>query len=345
MDEGVATRTLGRSGLAVTRLGLGLAAVGRPAYITLGRREDLPAARTPEVMYGRTAELLDAAWAAGIRYVDVARSYGRAEEFLARWLGERGVAPAALTVGSKWGYRYTAGWAVDATVHEEKELSLARFEAQLAESRGLLGAHLDLYQIHSATAESGALGDRALLRALVGGRRSGAYRAIGLTLTGATSAATLRLAREAESDGERVFDVVQATFNVLEPSLAPLLAAAHAEGMGVIVKEVHANGRLTDVNARPDDAPLLGRLREIAASVGGVGERAPAPDVAELAVAFAGAQPFVDVVLSGAATTPQLASHLDALAIVLDPATLRRLSTIAEAPARYWSTRAALPWS
>ena len=32
----------------------------------------------------------DAAYAAGVRYVDAARSYGLAEEFLAGWLAERG---------------------------------------------------------------------------------------------------------------------------------------------------------------------------------------------------------------------------------------------------------------
>ncbi len=218
-------RTLGRSSLRVTRLGLGLAAVGRPAYINLGRARDLPAARTPDALFGRTAELLDAAYAAGIRYVDVARSYGRAEEFLTRWLADRRVAPHALTVGSKWGYRYTAGWTVDAAVHEQKELSLARFTAQLAESRSLLRDHLDLYQIHSATPES--LSDATLLDALVSGRRAGAYRAVGLTLSGPTSARALELALAARAGGERVFDVVQATFNCLEPSLAALLARAH----------------------------------------------------------------------------------------------------------------------
>lgn len=83
----VPTGALGRTGLAVSRVGLGLAAVGRPGYITLGRAGDLPAARTPEALYARSATLLDAARAAGIRYVDVARSYGRAEECLARGLG------------------------------------------------------------------------------------------------------------------------------------------------------------------------------------------------------------------------------------------------------------------
>jgi aryl-alcohol dehydrogenase-like predicted oxidoreductase len=330
-------RRLGQRGLLVSRLGLGLAAVGRPAYINLGRAADLPGERSPEALYQRTAALLDAARDAGIRYVDTARSYGRAEEFLARWLVERGVPPEAMTVGSKWGYRYTAGWTLDAAVHEQKELSRARFETQLGETRALLGDRLALYQIHSATADSGALADRALLRALVEARRAGAFRAVGLSLSGTSSARTLELALAARFDDEPVFDVVQATYNCLEPSLAPLLAGAHAAGLGVIAKEVFANGRLTAANERPDDAALLKRLRELAATRG-VG-------VDQLAVAFVLDAPFVDVVLSGAATTAQLASHLGAVTAPLDDDTRAALGEVAEAPGRYWATRGSLPWS
>jgi len=333
----VTTRQLGQRGLPVSRLGLGLAAVGRPGYINLGRAHDLPAERTPAALYARTAELLDAARAAGIRYLDVARSYGRAEEFLARWLGERAVGPRTFTIGSKWGYRYTADWRVDAPVHEEKELSLARFTQQLAETRALLGAHLDLYQIHSATAESGCLEDAALLRALVEGRRAGAYRAVGLTLSGPTSARALALARAARADGEPVFDVVQATFNCLEPSLAAPLTAAHDAGLGVIVKEALANGRLTPANTRPEDARLLGALGESAGRLG--------CGMDQLALAFVLARPFVDVVLSGAATTAQLASHLGALSLTIDPEMLATLAALAEPPTRYWQTRSMLRWS
>ena len=329
--SGLETRTLGRRALPVSRLGVGLAAIARPGYITLGRAHDLPE-RSPDAMYARVADVLDAARAAGIRYVDVARSYGRAEEFLARWLRERGTPRDALTIGSKWGYRYTAGWRIDAPVHEQKELSLARFTAQLAESRGFLGDRLDLYQIHSATAESGVLSDGALLAALVEGRRRGDYRAVGLTLSGATSARTLELARDARVDGEPVFDVVQATFNVLEPSLAGALREAHDAGMGVIAKEVFANGRLTDANARPEDAALLEHLHALA----------PGVPLDHVAVAFVLAHPYVDVALSGAATTAQLASHLGAVATTIEP---RALASLAEPPERYWATRASLPWS
>jgi len=333
----VPERRLGRSDLAVSALGVGLAAIGRPGYITLGRARDLPRERTADALWGRTAEVLDAARAAGIRYVDVARSYGRAEEFLARWLAERTVPRTALTVGSKWGYRYTAGWAVAARVHEEKELSATRFETQLAETRALLGPWLDLYQIHSATADSGVLADAALLGRLVAARRAGAYRAVGLTLSGAASARALDLALAAWFDGEPVFDVVQATFNCLEPSLGPALARAHEAGLGVIVKEAFANGRLTDANQRPDDAAMVATLRRRAATCG------LAPD--QLALAFVLEQPFVDVVLSGAATAGQLASHVAALPARLDDESRAALAGLVEPPDRYWATRATLPWS
>ena len=327
-------RTLGRSGLVVSRLGLGLAAIGRPAYINLGRARDLPATRTPEALYRRTAELLDGARTAGIRYLDVARSYGQAEEFLARWLAERDVPPGSLTIGSKWGYRYTAAWTLDAPVHEEKELSRAHFETQLAESRANLGPHLDLYQIHSATA--GCLEDAALLHALVAGRRAGAYRAVGLTLSGPTSARALELALAARVDGERAFDAVQATFNCLEPSLAGGLARAHEAGLGVIAKEVFANGRLTDANTLVEDASLVHGLRAAAA--------ARSCKIDQLALAFVLAHPFVDVALSGAVTTAQLASHVGALDVTLDDEARALLAAVAEPPERYWETRTRLPW-
>src|SRR5919198_4237313 len=137
----VATRALGRTGLVVSRIGLGLAAVGRPAYITLGRGIDLGADRSIGAMRTRSHELLDAAYAAGVRYVDAARSYGRAEEFLGAWLSARGLAPGVVIVGSKWGYRYTGEWRLDAQGPEGKDLSRAALRRQVAESRALLGEH------------------------------------------------------------------------------------------------------------------------------------------------------------------------------------------------------------
>jgi aryl-alcohol dehydrogenase-like predicted oxidoreductase len=157
------TTALGAGGPVESRIGLGLAALGRPAYITSGRQEDLPD-RSVAGLRARTFSMLDAAYAAGVRYADAARSYGRAEEFLAGWLAERGYAD--VIAGSKWGYRYTGGWRLDAPVQEVKEHSLAMFTTQLAQSRALLGDRLTLYQVHSLTPDSALFTDAPLLAAL-----------------------------------------------------------------------------------------------------------------------------------------------------------------------------------
>jgi aryl-alcohol dehydrogenase-like predicted oxidoreductase len=107
-------RELGTTGLAASPIALGLAALGRPGYINLGHGDDLEGERGVAAMEARAHEVLDAAWAGGVRAFDAARSYGRAEAFLASWLARRGVAPGDALVSSKWGYTYTADWQVDA---------------------------------------------------------------------------------------------------------------------------------------------------------------------------------------------------------------------------------------
>jgi aryl-alcohol dehydrogenase-like predicted oxidoreductase len=88
---------LGSSGLEVSPLGLGLAALGRPGYVNVGHDDDLPD-HDVEAMRHQTYAVLDAAYREGVRYVDAARSYGRAEEFLAGWLSQRGHAPDEVVV-------------------------------------------------------------------------------------------------------------------------------------------------------------------------------------------------------------------------------------------------------
>ena len=320
---------------SVDRFGLGLAALGRPGYINLGHADDLGHAYDVAGMQARAHAVLDAAWAGGIRYFDAARSYGRAEEFLANWLASRAIAPESVAIGSKWGYTYSAGWQVDAATHEVKEHSLANLERQLAESRGWLGAHLDLYQIHSATLESGVLDDRAVLERLAQLRDDGV--AVGLSLSGPRQADALHRALAARVAGRGVFDAVQATWNLLETSAAPALRAAHDAGLRVIVKEALANGRLTARDQTADFAPSRRRLLSVAERLG--------CSIDALALAAVLAQPWVDVVLSGAATVQQLRSNLGALSVRWDAEADAALRAIVEQPAAYWATRAALPWN
>ncbi len=320
-------KPLGDGGPQVSAIGLGLAALGRPAYITSGRAADLPD-RTVAGLKARTFEVLDAAYADGVRYVDAARSYGRAEEFLAAWLADRG--HADVVVGSKWGYRYTGGWRLDGGVQEVKEHSLAMFTRQLRETRGYLGDRLALYQVHSLTEDSGLLSDDALLGALAGLRADGVR--IGLSTSGPRQADTLRRAMAVTVSGDPLFSVAQVTWNLLEPTVQTAAAEAARAGWAVLVKEAVANGRL----APGGDAAGPGSPLAAAAATAGV-----TPDAVAIAAALA--QPWVTVVLSGAVSPAQLDANLAALSLA-EPAS-QLTETMAESPARYWAERSARPWS
>jgi aryl-alcohol dehydrogenase-like predicted oxidoreductase len=307
-------------------VGLGLAAVGRPGYINLGRDRDLGDDRGVDALRERTRQLLDAAYAQGVRYVDVARSYGRSEEFLAGWLKARPDIDDVV-VGSKWGYTYTAGWSTDAEQHEVKDHSLATYERQRAETDALLGDRLDLYQIHSVTPDSPALTDKELHAGLAEAAAGGLT--VGFSTSGPAQADAIRAALAVTVDGEPLFRTVQSTYNALETSAGPALAEAHDAGLTVIVKEGMANGRLAAPHA-PD------ALRAVAEETG-LGCDA-------VALALVLRQPWAGVVLSGAATLDQLASNLHAPAVDLDEDQLTRLTALVEEPRAYWERRGQLPW-
>jgi aryl-alcohol dehydrogenase-like predicted oxidoreductase len=307
-------------------IGLGLAAIGRPGYINLGRDDDLGENRSVETLRTRTHELLDAAYAQGVRYFDAARSYGRSEEFLADWLKRR-TDVDDVVIGSKWGYTYTADWSTDAERHEVKDHSLAAYERQRAETEALLGDRLDLYQIHSVTPESPALTDKELHARLA--EAAGRGLTVGFSTSGPAQADAIRAALAVTVDDAPLFRTVQSTYNALETSAGPALAEAHDAGLTVIVKEGMANGRLAAAHA-PE------ALRAVAEETG------LGPDAVALAVVLR--QPWAGVVLSGAATTAQLASNLHAAAVDLTDDQLSRLAALAEEPRAYWERRGQLPW-
>ncbi|MFJ8751085.1 aldo/keto reductase [Streptomyces sp. NPDC102441] len=318
---------LNRATTPTYRIGLGLAAVGRPGYITPHRDRDLPGDRGVDALRARTHELLDAAYAQGVRYLDAARSYGRAEEFLAEWLTAHPEV-TDVVIGSKWGYTYTADWRVDAEAHEVKDHGLATFERQHAETAGLLGDRLDLYQIHSVTADSPALSDKNLHARLAELAAGGTT--VGFSTSGPGQSDAIRAATAVTVDGEPLFRTVQATYNALDTSAGAALADAHDAGLTVIVKEAMANGRLAGT-----EAPAV--VREIGAEAG--------LDADAVALALVLHQPWVGVVLSGAVTVTQLAANLHAPLLDLDPGRLDRLAALVEEPEAYWRHRASLPWN
>ena len=301
-----------------SELGLGLAALGRPAYINLGHGEDVADA-TVDGMERAAHAVLDHAYERGVRRFDAARSYGLAERFLASWLRARGLGRDDVWISSKWGYAYTGGWRIDADAHEVKQLSGAQLRRQWAESQELLGPWLRLYQIHSATVDSGVLDDAGVRAGFEEVRAAGVR--IGLSATGPEQRATIDRALEVGG-----FDEVQATWNLYERSAEDALARAADAGLEVYVKEALANGRLTDRGAPP---PLLAAARE----------QGTTPDALALAAALA--QPWATVVLSGATTVEQLESNLAARDVVWEGG----LEELIEDPRAYWSTRSSLAWN
>jgi aryl-alcohol dehydrogenase-like predicted oxidoreductase len=275
-------------------------------------------------MEARCREVLDAAYGAGIRYLDVARSYGDAEAFVGRWLADR--RPDDVVVGSKWGYTYVGDWRMDAPVQEVKDLSAATLRRQVAESERFLGRMPDPFQIHSATLDSGVFEDREVIRELSALRAAG--WTLGFTTTGPGQADAIRRGLEIRVDGVPLFASVQSTWNVLEPSAGSALVDASGDGRRVLIKEALANGRL---------ALASGPLASVASRLGTTPDR--------IALAAALSQDWADIVLSGAVTPDQVRSNVSSLDLSLSVDDLGELGALAQTAERYWAERAELPWT
>jgi len=274
-------------------------------------------------MRRRSEAVLDAAFDAGVRYVDVARSYGFAECFLAGWLARRRLSPADIAVGSKWGYTYVGGWRLHAERHEVQDLSASAFARQLEESRALLGTHLSLYQVHSATRQNGVLSSPEVLDALRRAREGGL--SVGVTVTGPDQASAIDDAIELG-----LFDAVQATWNLLEPSSGVALARANAAGLTVIIKEAVANGRLTSSGDQP-------------ALLAAADDRGVTADA--LAISAALAQPWAGVVLSGAVSVDMLHQNLAATTAGWTDDLAQLADRLAREPNVYWTERSQRSWT
>jgi aryl-alcohol dehydrogenase-like predicted oxidoreductase len=98
-----------------------------------------------------------------------------------------------------------------------------------------------------------------------------------------------------------------------------------------------ANGRLTERNDDPSLAPKRQMLTKDAARFG---NRLDA-----LALAAVLAQPWADVVLSGAANVDQLKSNVAAQGVQWDKDASHLLDALIESPPGYWNTRSGLAWN
>ncbi len=328
------TKRFGNTSLEISVIGLGLAALGRPGYINLGHGHDLRNNYDPAVMQANANAVLDTAYKLGIRYFDVARSYGKGEEFLGNWL-QNGTVKHGVVAGSKWGYTYTADWEVEAKKHEIKEHSAEVFNRQWPVSKRNLGERLKIYHIHSATPESGVLENEEVLGNLWELKHAGITP--GLSLSGENQSATLKKALTIKRGGELLFQSVQATWNILEQSAGEALKEAADKGMGVIIKEALANGRLTERNKHPGFAGKLEVLKALAQKYNA--------GIDALSIAFVLHQPWVSTVLSGASIPEQIQSNVKAQELNISEEDLNLLRSLAESKKEYWKIRSQLAWN
>jgi len=213
-----------------------------------------------------------------------------------------------------------------------KDHSTENFLKQVKQTDALLGEYLDLYQIHSATFDSGILTDTGAYQALADCRRERGW-AIGLSVSGPEQDEILRTAMKIkDTNGDPLFDTVQCTYNLFEQRPAPALAEALDSGMVIIIKEGMANGRILRSETVRKYADRLSCR----------------PD--QLALAFILAQEFAPRVLSGAVTAEQLISNWEAHQVAdklrSDRGLLKEIADGCVVKSEdYWDERAALSWN
>jgi aryl-alcohol dehydrogenase-like predicted oxidoreductase len=197
-----------------------------------------------------------------------------------------------------------------------------------------VGEYVDLYQVHSATFDSGILTNKDAHAALSKCRRERGWK-LGLSVSGPQQNDVLREAMKIKAEGENVplFDSVQCTFNVLEQRPGDALLEARESGMDIIIKEGLANGRALRHESVLDYSKQLG---------------CP-PDA--LALGCILAQPFAPRVLSGAVTAEQLTSNYEAHEVAKklqenDSHLLKEVMASTLVPSEdYWNERSALKWN
>jgi aryl-alcohol dehydrogenase-like predicted oxidoreductase len=309
----------------MAQIGLGMAALGRPEYINIRMH---PVADTSVDAFKQNSfDVLDTAYASGVRFFDTAPSYGKGESFLKEWHSLRNHHDAVLS--TKWGYTYVAGWNLGYNgAHEIKEHSLNKLLEQWEFSKSLL-PNLKVYQIHSATFESGVLKNEAVLEALFQLKHITGVK-IGLTVSGVSQRAILETAFSIQKEGELLFDSYQLTFNIFEQSVAAIVTEIKTAGKFVIVKEGLANGRVFLSNPASE---LLGFL----ANKYNVGI-----DAIALRYCMDVIEP--DIVLSGAFSKEQLLQNLKANEFSLTLDEVAGLSKYAMSEKKYWSQRTDLHW-
>ena len=313
------------------KLGLGTAALGRPQYINV--RQDNNIKHDLETFRKHSFQVLEDAYNSGIRYYDTAPGYGLAEGLVLEWLKTKN--DKTIKIATKWGYTYTANFDTNATIHEVKEHSLAKLNEQWGYSKQLL-PYLKVYQIHSATIETGVLENTEVLAQLAFLKKTHHLK-IGLTTTGTNQVEVLKKALEILVDGEPIFDLFQVTYNFLDQSLKEMLAELIRQNKTIVIKEALANGRVF----RNPRYPLYEEMYSILDNL----SKKYKVGIDAISLKYCEQTITNSIILSGASNSEQLEENLKINSFLLSNDEIELLNSFKIKPEFYWRERKELQWN
>ncbi|WPR71152.1 aldo/keto reductase [Flavobacterium sp. NG2] len=312
-----------------TKIGIGLAALGRPEYINI--RENHAIDKSPVAFRENAFKVLDFAYAKGVRYFDTAPSYGKGERYLIDWKTDRKHSDVFLS--TKWGYTYVANWELGYQgKHEVKEHSIEKLLEQWKESKLLL-PELQIYQVHSATLDSGILKNEVVLSQLHWIKQVMGIQ-IGISTSGDNQNEIILEALNIKVDNDYLFDSFQVTYNILEQSTFEVLNVLKSKNKTIIIKEALANGRIFNKENKTVFPVLEGLSKKYKVGIDAI------------AIRFVMESLNPTYVLSGASDTNQLEQNLKALEpnLTFSASELKELKLLRTNPTAYWEERSKLSW-
>ena len=297
-------RTLGRTGLQISAFALGTVELGLDYGINAPGHGGRPTQEDAIRLVHRAVD-------AGINLIDTARAYGSSEKILGQALAGR---RDKVIIATKTGTQANGG--VPLAGDDLRRHMLASLHESLD---ALKTDYVDIWQIHNV--DRSVLNEAEIVAAVFDEvRAKGLVRFTGGSFYG-TEFPVQALALN-------LFDVMQITYSILDQRLTEqFFPLAMSANVGIFARSVLLKGALTEraehLPAHLNELRLRSRsLRELitANKLGATS--------AQVAIAFALAQPAIHAVLIGVSSEMELRSNLHSLAVELDDTTLQQLASL-----------------
>jgi aryl-alcohol dehydrogenase-like predicted oxidoreductase len=209
-------RSLGKSDILVSPLGLGTVKLGRNTNVRYPEGFELPSSTEAQ-------QLLEQAQTLGINLIDTAPAYGSSEERLGQLLeGQRDRWVICTKVGETYRDNKSAWDFSPQATRRSIEQSLLRLRTD----------RLDIVLVHSDGNDVAIIEESGVIEALIQLRERGDIRAIGVS-TKTLDGAMLAIERT---------DAVMVEFSPSDSSQTPAIDRANELGKGVLVKKALSSG-------------------------------------------------------------------------------------------------------